>query len=94
MSNKTIKRKAIPQSLDGHNIVHLDCERRQWIERNCGSMAGNIGRLNDHQASHVRVIMGDNDFNEREVFGQTYPGVTMFICLYHALRTFRRQINF
>ena len=50
VSNKTIKRKAILQSLDGHNIVHLDCERRQWIERNCGSMAGNIGRLNDHQA--------------------------------------------
>ncbi len=44
-------------------------------------------------ASQVRVIMGDKDFNEREVFGQTYPGATMFICLYHALRTFRREIK-
>ena len=44
-------------------------------------------------ASQVRVIMGDNDFNEREVFVQTYPGATMSICLYHALRTFRREIK-
>ena len=34
-------------------------------------------------ASQVRVIMGDKDFNEREVLAQTFSGATMSICLYH-----------
>ena len=42
-------------------------------------------------ASQVRVIMGDKDFNEREVFTQTFPQATMLICLYHTLRTFHRE---
>ena len=43
--------------------------------------------------SQVRVIMGDKDFTEREVFSQTFPQATMLICLYHTLRTFRREIT-
>ena len=31
--------------------------------------------------------------NTSKVFAQTFPGATMSICLYHTLRTFRREIT-
>ena len=36
------------------------------------------------------VIISDKDFNERAVFKEEFPGVSMF----HVLRTFRREVSF
>jgi len=43
--------------------------------------------------SRTLTIMSDKDFTERNVFLQEFPGAKLLICLYHVLRTFRREIT-
>ena len=47
---------------------------------------------NPHWSS-TRVIMSDKDFNEREAFSKCFPMASLVICLYHTLRSFRREIT-
>lgn len=44
---------------------------------------------------HVKVqtVMTDKDFVERSVFRDELPQASMVICLFHVLRTFRREIT-
>ena len=39
------------------------------------------------------VIISDKDFNEHAIFKEKFPGVSMHICLFHVLRTFRREVS-
>ena len=42
---------------------------------------------------NVRVIMADKDIHERDVLKQKFPGSSILICLFHTLRTIRREIT-
>ena len=37
--------------------------------------------------------MSDKDFNERAVFRKEFPEAALHICLFHTLRTFRREVT-
>ena len=43
--------------------------------------------------SRTLTVMSDKDFCERNTFIQEFPQATLLICLYHVLRTFRREIT-
>ena len=43
--------------------------------------------------TRTKTIMTDKDFVEREVFGSSFPDAKIRICLFHVLRTFRREIT-
>ena len=43
--------------------------------------------------SHVRVVMSDKDFTEREAFSTAFPDALLQLCLFHVLRTFRREVT-
>ena len=49
----------------------------------------------NHNKDWVRTltIMSDKDFMERNMLLQEFPGAKLLICLYHVLRTFRREIT-
>lgn len=37
-------------------------------------------------------MMGDNDLTERDVVKEVFPDIVMYICLFHTLRTFGREV--
>ena len=39
------------------------------------------------------VIMSDKDFTEQNTFAKCFPGASLNICLFHTLRSFRREIT-
>ena len=41
----------------------------------------------------TKVIMTDKDFTERVVFRQEFPTASLLICLFHAMRSFKREIT-
>ena len=41
----------------------------------------------------TKVVMSDKDFTERDAFTNCFPGASLNICLYHTLRSFRREIT-
>ena len=41
----------------------------------------------------VHVLMTDKDITEREVLASSFPGAELLICLYHTIRSFRREIS-
>ena len=41
----------------------------------------------------VRVVMADKDMDERQVIKEAFPSASMLICLFHVLRTFKREIS-
>ena len=41
----------------------------------------------------VRAIMSDKDFVERAVMREEFPQASLLICLFHVLRTFRREVT-
>lgn len=41
----------------------------------------------------IRVVMADKDIKERDTVKNLFPGTTVLICLFHTLRTFRREIT-
>ena len=41
----------------------------------------------------TRVVMADKDINEREVIASCLPNAAILICLFHTLRSFRREIT-
>lgn len=40
----------------------------------------------------IQVMIGDKDFADRIVFKDNFPSARLSICLFHALRTFKREI--
>ena len=49
--------------------------------------------LKQADGDHVRVIMADKDMVERDVMTEKLPHAALQICLFHVLRTFRREIT-
>ena len=43
--------------------------------------------------SETTTIMTDKDFIEREVFSRSFPDAKLRICLFHVLRSFRREVT-
>ena len=43
--------------------------------------------------TETKVVMSDKDFNERAVFRKEFPGAALHICLFHTLRSFRREVT-
>ena len=40
-----------------------------------------------------RVLISDKNCNERAVFTKEFPGICLQLCLFHVLRSFRREIT-
>ena len=41
----------------------------------------------------VRVVMADKDIGERDIIKLCLPNASVVICLFHALRSFRREVT-
>ena len=41
----------------------------------------------------VRVVMADKDIREREVIKQCLPNTSVLICLFHTMRSFKREVT-
>lgn len=54
-----------------------------------------IQKFKEHnpQWINTKVIMTDKDFTERIVFTEEFPDASLQICLFHTLRSFRREVN-
>ena len=50
-------------------------------------------KANNPQWKETKVIMTDKDLNSRAVFRQEFPTASLHICLFHVLRSFRREIT-
>ena len=50
-------------------------------------------KANNPQWKETKVIMTDKDLNSRAVFRQEFPTASLYICLFHVLRSFRREIT-
>jgi len=45
------------------------------------------------QWEKTRVVMADKDIGERDVIKKCLPNARVLICLFHSLRTFRREVS-
>ena len=50
-------------------------------------------KMNNPNWVSTKVIMTDKDFTERAVFRQEFPDSSLLICLFHTLRSFKREIT-
>ena len=50
-------------------------------------------KLHNPKWKETRVIMSDKDFNERSVFRKEFPDAVLHLCLFHTLRSFRREVT-
>ena len=41
----------------------------------------------------TKAIMSDKDFTERDTFNNCFPNASLNICLFHTLRSFRREVT-
>ena len=53
----------------------------------------NIFKEQNPKWTDTKTIMTDKDFVEREVFSGSFPDAKLRICLFHVLRTFRREVT-
>ena len=53
----------------------------------------NTLRTRNSEMSRVRVIVTDKDLKERQVLRQCFPTANLLLCLFHTLRTFRREVT-
>lgn len=49
--------------------------------------------IKHNDTTNTRCIMADKDITERNIFTEKIPGAVIMICLFHTLRTFRREIT-
>ena len=50
-------------------------------------------KLKNPSVMHSRLVMADKDINERHVIKEVLPHLRVLICLFHSLRTFKREIS-
>ena len=53
----------------------------------------NLFKLHNKNWPKTTTIMSDKDFVDRDVFKEEFPDAHLHICLFHVLRTFRREIT-
>lgn len=66
-------------------LVTEDQDSMQW-------MLGTF-KKNNPSWPQVRIVMADKDIGERDVVKSNLPAASVLICLFHALRTFRREVS-
>ena len=64
------------------------------VAEDANSITWMIEALKQHnvQWEHIRVVMADKDIRERDVIKQWLPNVSELICLFHTLRSFKREV--
>jgi zinc finger SWIM domain-containing protein 3 len=64
-------------------------------EENAPSVKWLVETFQKHnpEISTTRLVMADKDINERDVIKEILPHVKVMICLFHSLKTFKREIN-
>ena len=50
-------------------------------------------KLHNPNWSHTKVVISDKDFTERSVFEAEFPGASLIICLFHTLRSMKREVT-
>lgn len=50
-------------------------------------------KAQNHRWNCTRVVMADKDIKEREIIKEVLPDTSVLICLFHTLRTFRRELT-
>lgn len=66
-------------------LVAEDQESMEWMM--------NAFKRNNPNWTDVRIVMAYKDIGERDVVKSLLPSASVLICLFHALRTFRREVS-
>ena len=66
-------------------LVHEDAESLGWLIETFKSRNPTI--------TSTRLVMADKDLNERDMLKELLPWAKVLICLFHTLKTFRREIT-
>lgn len=66
-------------------LVNEDLESLKWMIETF--------KQNNSKWVDIRIVMSDKDIKEREVFANCLPNARLLICLFHTLRSFRREIS-
>lgn len=66
-------------------LVQEDAESTTW-------MMDAFKKLNP-KWERIRVVMADKDMGERDVIKRCIPNASVLICLFHTLRSFRREVT-
>lgn len=66
----------------------VQCEDKETIT----SLLVEFKKHND-QWSLIKCVMSDKDMTERNIMKEQFPQANLLICLFHTLRTFRREIS-
>ena len=45
------------------------------------------------EITNTRIVMADKDINERDTIKDIFPHLNVLICLFHTLKTFKREVN-
>ena len=68
-----------------------------WMvaKENEASISGMAEIFKKHNPSWIKMttVMADKDFVERDVLKEKFPDTQVLICLFHVLKTFRREIT-
>ena len=52
-----------------------------------------IFKKNNPAWTQTKTLLSDKDFVERKAYKEKFPNIELQICLFHVLKTFRREIN-
>jgi len=65
------------------------------VKEDADSMKWMVDAFKKHnvECKNTRVVMADKDISERDVIKQCLPSVAVLICLFHTLRSFRREVT-
>jgi len=66
-------------------LVEENTDTMQWL---LSTFKENNARWRD-----VKSIMADKDLNERRLLKDNFPNANVLICIFHAMRTFNREIS-
>ena len=66
-------------------LVSEDVDSMKWMV--------DMFKKNNSEWQRIRVVMADKDIQERNIIKQCLPNSSVLICLFHTLRSFRRQIS-
>ena len=65
------------------------------VSEDANSITWMIEALKQHNVhwENIRVVMADKDIRERDVIKKCLPNVSVLICLFHTLRSFKREVT-
>lgn len=66
----------------------VQCDDRDTVDK-----MTHIFKCHNPEWECVKVVMADKDMVERDAFTKQFLGISLLICLFHTLRTFRREIT-